>query len=450
MSQPYDADVIVIGAGVAGLAAARSLSAAGLRVLVLEGRDRLGGRVYTHRDPALAVPIELGAEFVHGWPAETWEMIRSAGLAVCDVCGEHWYRDDRQLRPSEDLWPSVESILSRLDRVGPADLSFADFIRQCRQDELDPNAVALAMAYVEGFNAADANLISSQSLAEEQRASDQIEAEKLFRILSGYDSIVQGFRLGLDPKQVAIRLSSIVRQIRWNHGDVEVAMQSARGQDLGVVRSPQAVITLPLGVLKASPETSGYVRFVPELVAKQEALARLEMGSVMRVVLRFREAFWEDKQLPILKGQADPSDIGFIHAPQQALPTWWTLFPVHVPLLVGWAGGPAAERLARHDPAQVIDQSLPIVSELFGMERRRIELLLDGWYLWNWQKDPFSRGAYSYARVGGRDAARNLSEPIEDTLFFAGEATQSGGMSGTVAGAIATGRRAAGQVLRSR
>jgi monoamine oxidase len=122
--------------------------------------------------------------------------------------------------------------------------------------------------------------------------------------------------------------------------------------------------------------------------------------------------------------------------------------PARVPLLVGWAGGPPAERLSSLDREDLLGRALRSLSRQLGVSRQRLTSRLGGWWSHDWQHDPFARGAYSYSLVGGRDSARQLSRPTEETLFFAGEAADAEGRNGTVHGAIASGRKAATLVLK--
>src|SRR5437773_10795228 len=125
-------DVLIIGAGAAGLAAARQLSQTKHRV-VLEARDRTGGRIHTIQQPGHPLPIELGAEFVHGKPPETWEIIRAAQLAASEVTEHHWHFFDDRLRDASEFWEDVDRVLGRLDENKP-EQTFADFFKTCCPD----------------------------------------------------------------------------------------------------------------------------------------------------------------------------------------------------------------------------------------------------------------------------------------------------------------------------
>ncbi|HWH71268.1 MAG TPA: NAD(P)/FAD-dependent oxidoreductase, partial [Candidatus Sulfotelmatobacter sp.] len=218
---------------------------------------------------------------------------------------------------------------------------------------------------------------------------------------------------------------------RWRPGRVEVLAQTLEGAR--TFEAVRALITLPLGVLQATG--AGAVRFEPELEEKRSAIQGLAMGEVVKLVLQFRARFW-----PV-------ANFGFIHAPAEDLPTWWS--DERGPLLTGWTGGPRAERLERQSPEEVLRRALNTVARLFGKEPQQVRELLVAHFRHDWGNDPFARGAYSYTPVGMIEMPQRLGAPIADTLFFAGEATDSSGEEGTVQGALASGRRAAGEMVRS-
>jgi monoamine oxidase len=162
----------------------------------------------------------------------------------------------------------------------------------------------------------------------------------------------------------------------------------------------------------------------------------LEMGSVLRLVLQFREVPW-------------PPDLGFLQLPGALLPTWWTPAPIRAPMITVWAGGPSAERLLGRDRHELAAIALDVLAPAIGVERERLGDLLVDAYHHDWSADPFCRGAYSHALVGGADAFGALGPPVDGTLAVAGEAPADDGENGTVQGAIARGERAARAILAS-
>ena len=145
-------DVAIIGAGAAGLACAKTLCSEGLSVCVLEARDRIGGRIYTHHDPAIDVPVELGAEFVHGRPPETFDLICRSELTVEPVQGQSWCVDNGRLRACEFLDDEFDQVLGKLPTPGSGpDQSFADFLHSL--SGLSAETRKHVCGYIEGFEA---------------------------------------------------------------------------------------------------------------------------------------------------------------------------------------------------------------------------------------------------------------------------------------------------------
>jgi monoamine oxidase len=204
---------------------------------------------------------------------------------------------------------------------------------------------------------------------------------------------------------------------------------------------------VPVGVLQAQSGEKGAIRFVPDLPPqKQNAIRNVIMGKAARVVLRFRERFWKD--LPSGNNSSKKMDgMSFLFSRDESFPTWWTTLPEKLPFLIGWAPFRAAEVLAGKDKWFVVERSLKVLHRLLGVSVQELDGLLEHAYFHDWQTDPFSRGAYSYGKVGSDGMSAALAQSIHDTLFFAGEATDVSGHNGTVHGAIASGNRAATEIL---
>jgi monoamine oxidase len=418
--------IIVLGAGAAGLAATRALLAAGRRVVLLEARDRPGGRVDTRLDAALGVPIERGAEFVHGRPPEVARLAREARRRVRPVPGRHRVvaagvgggalgLSQALLSRAQDDGESVEAFLAREGRRGA------------------PRAVrAMARAFVEGFYLADPRRASAAAVARMGRALESIGADRNHRAEGGWGAV-------LEPLVAAARAAGVLRlgvratRVRWGPGRVEVEVRGLAGGPLPPVRGGRLVVTLPVGVLRA-----GAVRFTPAPRSAARAWSRLEMGPVVKVLLRFRDPPPFDP----VRGPA------FLHLPGAPVPVFWTLAPHAAPVLVGWAGGPRAERLAGRAPAAVLRVALRGLAPALRLSPGSLEERLEAAEVVDWGADPLAGGGYAVFPPGSAGAAEALARPIDGTLYFAGEATEPD-FAGTVAGALRTGERAAREVLRS-
>ncbi len=264
-------EVVVIGAGIAGLVAARILAEAGRKVALIEARDRVGGRIYTVPAARGELPVELGAEFVHGLPPELIDLIDEAGLTRFELEGDtHCFREDRgagRLGDCDDQ-REVNQLFDQLDHLTslPVDLSFNEFVTQ---RGFKPEAVAWATNYVEGFNAADADRISIRSLEKQQAAEDAISGDRLFRVVEGYARVPEFLLREFLEAGGELFDSAPVRTIAWKPGWVEVTTVDDR-----VFQAAAAIVTLPLGVLQART-----VDFAPQPVEIFAAADRLAMGS---------------------------------------------------------------------------------------------------------------------------------------------------------------------------
>ena len=317
MNGASDFDVVVVGAGAAGLAAAGELERAGRSVLCVEARDRPGGRVLTVHDPLSPIPIELGAEFVHGRPPELWDIISQASLTACDVAGSAVYFENGTLHDGKNIYERVYQVMDDLQASASKgrDQSFASFLEQSRYSE---DVKRWATAYVEGFNAARKEIIGIAGLAEDARAADAIDGDHSFRLVNGYRAVILHLLRGIH-----VRLSSVVERIEWEPGSAAVHIRSVLGDRREVFRARTVVITVPLGVLQAEPDGNGAIRFDPEPRDALDAARVLQVGQVVRVVLRFAQPFWETK--------AELSDAGFVFSQEPHFPTWWTPLPLRRP-----------------------------------------------------------------------------------------------------------------------
>jgi len=430
--------VIVIGAGVAGLAAARTLSASRVKVLIVEARGRIGGRILTVRDPDLHLPVELGAEFIHGRPGGLVQVAQAAGSELDEVSRKQWYSQGGKLSEADQICPKVDQIFNRMVDPNLPDQTFSDFLRRTGGDR---QAMRWATGYVEGFNAAPADSISVRSLAHEMLASEQIDGDRSFRIKDGYDRIPQWLWQECKSHSATLHLETVAETVEWRCGRVEVAARSSREDAPLVFSADRAIITVPLGVLQVPDGAPGAIRFDPELPDMRAALDRLGMGQAMRITLIFRASLREHQPLF--------SEAGFIHSADEFFPTWWTGLPARTPVVTGWAGGPPAQRLANLSDSRLVECAIESLARALDMTREVLRSRLASWYVHNWSTDPFARGAYSYACVGGLEARRKLATPIKSTLYFAGEATNWEGFSATVHGALASGERAAQEILES-
>ena len=421
-------DVAVIGGGVAGLAAAGRIAAAGRSVLLLEARDRLGGRIHTIIEPRSDHPVELGAEFLEGEPRDLGELAERGGIGFHELVERHKRLEEGHARRQ----PDVETVVERLLKAGgspPRDVPVAQLIDEHR-GRFSSDQLRGMIQYLESFHAADLTQFGSLALAENE-AAEATDRERMRRIAGGYGRLVQ--QLEGEARQVSatIETGSRVTGLRWQPGTVELTVSSESGARQ--IAAARVVVTVPLSLLKTND-----LEIDPTPSDWPSALSALEMGLAHRIVLEFDEAWWTgEKQRPGL----------FLHGEGEPFPVWWPASPRTAPFLTGWAGGPQAAPLAGLSRQELEDRALRSVSRIFGTRVPALRQRLRGSWSHDWTSDRFSRGAYSYGGVGAGRARQVLRRPVADTLFLAGEAVEGEGHNATVPGALSSGLRAANELL---
>ena len=417
-------DVVVIGAGMAGLTAARAIASAGKRVLVLEAASRVGGRVWTVPGLIGALPSELGAEFVHGKPEPTLRLVREAELELVALAERHVRKDGLVFRDLSDPWQTFGSALERL-QPEEEDANAHAFLEQ---NVAEPETRETVRQLVEGFEAAPLAEVSIRSLFSDAQALKTDHSQ--FRLRGGYGALVEFCLKKLIEARVEVRLQSKVTHIKWQlQGPVELSVVGAESK----IRARACVVTAPLPVLQ-DPER---LRFEPAVHAWSAPLGQLGMGHAARLMLQFPRD---------LAQHAAPRN-AFIHQPSSLFETYWAIENEMFVQWTAWAGGPKAQELARESTEQRKLLALASLASLLGESEATLSAaLVCPIQHHDFSNDESIGGAYSFCRPGGLSAASALSVPVGGALFLAGEATDDD-YPGTVAGAIASGTRVAEQVL---
>lgn len=399
-------DVIVIGGGISGLAAAYKLSMQGLRVLLLEARDRLGGRIHTSKSPHYGTCAELGAEFIHGTCDELWKLVREAQLQTVE------YTDRLPFTPDFTLPPS-----------GSEDVTVQAMLNKAGRSEVNTKNV---LDYVEDYHAADASEASLLAFIKQHSAEVALDSKRIWKISGGYDGIIAYLADRFQNNGGQIMLNAVVETITWGTGSVAVSVGTQH------FRSSKAVISLPLGVLQAR-----CVRFDPVPFRTLKAADSMRMGYVGRFVLCFSKRPWERY-------------VSFIPSSEYSDCSWWALDDISSPSLTGWIAGTRAEHLLKLTPTQRKNRILRCAAQALGIDESVLLAELLEYHEHDWRNDRFSRGAYSWVPVGAVNASVEMAKPVEETLFFAGEHTDLTFQWGTVHGALLSGYRVAEQIQLSK
>jgi monoamine oxidase len=338
---------------------------------------------------------------------------------------------------SKEVGEIADKVLSQMAKSArkPArkrDESFEGYLGRSHQAA---DVKAWARVHIEGFNAARRDVISAASLIQDSEAAETIDGDRSFRILNGYDSIATCLLRSISDYPSVVQLNSVVTRVKWRRDFVEVEYKSAVDGRETMLRCRKIIVTVPLGVLQISQPGPGFIQFDPEPPGIFKAAQTLQFGKVYRITFRFRNAFWdEDEKL---------KRAGFLISKDPQFFAWWTMQPIIAPLLTAWCAGSAAEQFPGSDRIAIVKAALASLERILKRAIPRPE----AFYFHDWQADPFFRGAYSYTPANGLSAREILAKPVDGTLFFAGEATETKGHSGTVHGAIASGLRAAAQAL---
>lgn len=420
------ADVIILGGGVAGLAAAQRLSTAGVDWILLEARDRLGGRIATITNSE-GHPVELGAEFVHGSAPETTAIAEGAGLQLEPCESSHWIARDGVLDPDDGYWDDVENVAGRTASDG-ADRSIDEFLR----DRIENARLErVSRAFFEGFEAADLSRLSEHWIA----ASSSSAAEDTRRFSNGYSSLVDAIAAQL-PRS-SIRTASEVVEIAHSHEGVTIG--SADGNS---IRARAGIVTFPVGVL-----LSDAVRWYPRPSILNEIPDAFGFGNVVRITVSFREPFWmSPEQRERFNG--DPGRLGFFTVDGSAFHTWWCT-GVRRAQMVAWAGGPRADDLLRAGTDGMHAAAKRDLSLAFELDPGRLDSLITSIDFHDWSRDELSGGAYAWIATGGMPKHASLLRRDSLPLVFAGEAFAPLALIGTVEGAIVSGHRAAERAIES-
>jgi monoamine oxidase len=428
-----NADVIIIGAGVAGLAAGRELSESGKKIFILEARNRIGGRINTLTIPGFSTYLEAGVEFIHGEMPVTQSLLKEAGIPYYKSEGNFYTLRNGKFLESDSLGTTFSTIFEKASSL-KQDLPFAKFLDQYLKEDKYKTIRETARGLAEGYDVADVQRVSTFALLEEWKDFGQSES---YRIKGGHFKLAEFLYEEIKKHGGKIFLSTVVKEIRWKKDNAEVIDDKGRN-----FSTQKILMTVPLGVLQSQPNEESYINFSPPIPEKLEAAKSIGYGTVMKVFLEFKNAFWESSENQI---RTTP-ELGFLIT-DTPFTAWWTQLPDKTPLLTGWLAGPNAEKNKNKSDDEIISMALDALSYIFNTNNTFLVKNLRAGKAVNWQTDPYSLGAYSYATVESTRAKKILAEPLEETIFFAGEAISEGAAMGTLEVALENGIATAKELL---
>jgi monoamine oxidase len=429
-------DVIIIGAGAAGLMAAYTLVKAGRKVTVLEARNRIGGRIHTTNNEPFTNPTELGAEFIHGNLPVTLRVIKEANLELLPVDFEMWHYSNGSFEQSDEFVEHWEQFLECVNKL-EHDMPLYDFLQQNFSGDEYIKMLTQIENYVSGYDTADIRDASVFALRNEWNHEDE-DAQQ--RIKGGYSVMIDYLAKVCTDNGSEILLNSPVTKIVREQNRVRVFTSNGKQYE-----ADKIIIALPLGVLQAHNENTGAIQFTPSLPEHSEAFKSIGFGAVIKIVLEFDEAFWEGESITQLAGES-LSTMGFLFT-EEIIPTFWTQAPLHSKLFTGWLGGLPALEMKHFTDDHIMTLVLESLSNVFKISPGALKDKLVGFNVANWTADPFTRGSYAYDMVGSAEAKKIIVQPVNQTIYFAGEYLYDGPAIGTVEAALTSGENVAKMLL---
>lgn len=427
-SPPPDA-VLVVGAGVAGLTAARDLAAAGVPVQVIEGRDRIGGRLWTSQEWP-DVPVDLGASWIHG-------LTGNPITALAEQAGA------RTAATDYDSAVAYDAAGRRLDRTGEAAVARTErdvfaALTEAADADVDQSVRSairrgLGWADLSEQQRALVDFVTVGSIESEYAGSAEELSAHWFDSVAGFpgqDAVLPDGYAAISrhlAQGLPIATGHVVTGVSWDADGVQVDTTG------GPFRGSRAVVTVPLGVLQAES-----IRFTPGLPEDvRRAADALGSGVLNKVFLRFDEVFWDGDVdwIELVTGQGQPPWVEWVNFARLT----------GQPVLLAFAAADLGRRVDGWTDAEVVASTMAAARTMYGSNAP--DPL--SWQITRWGADPLARGAYSFNALGCDPRMRDtLAEPIDGRLFLAGEATEREHF-GTVHGAYLSGVRAARQVLQA-
>lgn len=412
-----DKTILIIGAGIAGLTAARILSEK-YKVIILEAANRAGGRIYSNAEASFGGVVEYGPEFIHGDAEETIRLLKEAGIEYKSIRGTMYRKENGVIKEADDMVEHWDSLMRKMATVKD-ETTLADFLQQHFPGDGYKELRQQAENYAGGFDLADVEKATVKSLYDEWANED----ERQYRIPAGYGSLVRFMKAECEQNGCEIITDSKVQQVTWERDTVQVQCSNGKAYT-----GNKFIVTASLGVMQAAA-----IHFTPALEEQMAAFKNIGWGKVIKIMLAFDTQFWKD-------------DMMFVFS-NETFPTWWTMLPEQRPVLTGWCSGEEVKKLASKTDEEILETALGSLSRIFDKPVDELRQSLRGSKVANWQRDELVQGGYSYSIPGTAHSRMLLNTPVDDTVYFAGEALYDGVHPGTVEAAITSGMFTANKIM---
>ncbi|MEP6466598.1 MAG: NAD(P)/FAD-dependent oxidoreductase [Parafilimonas sp.] len=420
--------IIIVGGGAAGLMAAWELSKHKNHVIILEAKDRLGGRIYTINEADFSEPIEAGAEFIHGDLPLTLSLLKQAGIIYHAIEEKMFNVEKGKFKIQKNNDPHWNKLLQKMHELNE-DMTLADFLNNYFSDDKYEALRESVKGFAGGFDLADVSSASVKSLYREW--SEKMENQ--YRIDGGYKKLVVYLETECKKNGVVIHTNCCVKKISWQKNEVNINTMCSR-----FFKSNKVIVAVPISVLQAKDNSENYLEFAPAIPEHISAAKNIGFGIVIKVVFELTEIFWNKEK----------NNAGFILT-REKMSTWWTQLPLQNKILTGWIGGEKASLLKDITDNEILELAIQSLANAFALTEECIKSKLKASCIYNWYKEPGINGGYSYNTTKSVEAKKILGKPVNDTIFFSGEALFQGSPLGTVEAALQSGKKTSAEVLET-
>lgn len=417
--------IIIVGAGACGLMAARELAKGGKEIVILEARDRVGGRILPLPQNAFKYPAQGGAEFVHGSAPVTRQVMQEAGLTYVPKDGYVWNYNDNQIIQGGRATPHLNEFLDTLKEL-KEDMTISSFFDKYFSDDNYSVLRNSIFTRVKNYYAGDPERTSTFAVLNDLLSDEEIEG----RIKEGYGAVLDFLVNECVEKKVRIHLNSEVKAIDMKNNDISIACQ-----DGNTCLAEKVIITVPLPLLYS-------INFNPQIPEKLAATSQIGFGGAIKIIISFKERWWVNGHSPDLKS------MNYLVS-NEAISVMWTQYPNETAILTCWLGGTHADKYKDLTENEILEIAYTSLTTMFKVNTSTLKKLTLQSKVMNWYNDPFSKGAYSYPTVETERAIAELKKPVDNRLFFAGEAITNDKVMGTVEAALMSGQETARIILQS-